>query len=197
MRYGAAMTDAPRDREPLATAEQLDAAITALGVKRGDGPPMPRAQALGALLFLVEQLHMLDGAHDADAVRSGYVNMALMAGMLLEGEHLPAGAVIPGREFTQELWDAATFAFGRMLEHRLRSTLLDLEVMQSPGPPGTVSIGSPQIEWLRAICALAPFVNVTDVDEGDVHRAAKVAKGHAAAGRQHLADVLRATSRGA
>jgi hypothetical protein len=180
----------------MATAEQLNAAMEALGVKRGGGPLLPRAQALGALLFCVEQLHMLDVDRvDAAAVRSGYVNMALMAGMMMEGEHMPAGAVVPGREFTDELWGAATFAFGRMIEHRLTATLFDLEEMITPGPPGTVNIAAPQIEWLRAICALAPFVNTTNAAPADVLKAAKVAKGHAAAGRQHLADVIRAATK--
>jgi hypothetical protein len=194
------MTDDPRGRtdgrEPMASVEQLNAAIEALGVKRGDGPLMPRAQALGALLFLAEQLRMFDTDRvDVSAVRSGYVNMALMAGMMMEGEQMPAGAVVPGREFTDELWEAATFAFGRLIEDRLKSTLLDLEEMMTPGPPGSVNIASPLLEWLRAICALAPFVNVADVAPADVLKAAKAAKGHAAVGRQHLADVIRVASK--
>ncbi len=118
-------------REPLASAEQLNAAIEALGIKKGDGPGMPRAQALGALLYVVEMLHMFDVDRvDAAAVRAGYMNMALMAGMMVtDEEQLPAGTLMPAAEFTRESWDGATFAFGRMLEHLLNATLLDLEEM--------------------------------------------------------------------
>jgi hypothetical protein len=46
----------------VASAAQLNAAIDALGIKTssGDGPEMPRAKALGALLFVVELLHQID-----------------------------------------------------------------------------------------------------------------------------------------
>lgn len=183
-------------REPLASADQLNAAIEALGIQKGDGPGMPRAQALGALLYVVEMLQMFDVDRlDAAAVRAGYLNMALMSGMAVAGEEqLPAGATIPGAEFTRESWDAATFAFGRMLEHRLNATLLDLEEMTPDVQPGEFSIGWPVTSWLRAITALLPHINVEEVDKTAILKSAKVAKRHQAEARQHLADLIKLAS---
>ncbi|WP_327072032.1 hypothetical protein [Kitasatospora sp. NBC_01302] len=193
------MTTDPRGRRdgrpPLASAEELHEAITALGIKTG-GVPMPRARALGALLFCVEMLHMFDVDRlDAAEVRAGYVNMALMAGMTMAGEEMTAGAVVPAREFTADLYEEASFAFGRMIEHRLNSTLLDLQEMAAPAEPGTVSIGSPITAWMQAICALTPLVNAGDAPNAEVLKAAKAAKKHAAEARQHLADLLKSAAR--
>jgi hypothetical protein len=77
---------------------------------------------------------------DAAEVRSGYVNMALMAGLAMEGERLPAGAVMPGREFTEDMWLSASFAIARMTEHRLNMTLLDMEEMQPAHDPGAFNV---------------------------------------------------------
>ncbi|WP_275466787.1 hypothetical protein [Streptomyces noursei] len=108
-------------RPPVVSAEQLNQAISALGIATG-GTPMPRARALGALLFVVEMLTMFDADRlDAAEVRSGYLNMALTAGMAINGEQMPAGTVMPAREVTADLYDEAAFAFGRMIEHRLNS----------------------------------------------------------------------------
>ncbi|WP_155553655.1 hypothetical protein [Streptomyces sp. E1N211] len=194
------MTNDPRGRpdgrEPMATAEQLNNAIAALGIKMGDGPQMPRAMALGALLFCVEQLAMFDVDRvDTAQVRAGYVNMALMAGMAMEGEQMPAGTVMPGREVTPELWEAASFAIARVIEHRLNSTLLDMEEMEGPKEPDAFNVAWPAMAWLRAVCAMAPLMNA-DVPNAEILKAAKAAKKHAAEGRQHLADLIKLASKG-
>jgi hypothetical protein len=194
------MTTTPRGPgeagPPLASAEQLNAAINALGIKSGDGPPMPRAKALGALLFVVEMLTLFDVDRvDAAAVRSGYLNMALMAGMVMGGdEQLPAGMVVPAQEFTGENYEYASVAFGRMLQHRFNATLLDLEEMVAPERTGEFNIGWPVISWLRAICALSPLINAGDVSNADIAKGAKAAKKHASDARQHLADLLKLVS---
>lgn len=182
----------------MATADQLNAAIEALGIATGDGPKMPRAQALGALLFCVEQLTMFDvDRTDAAEVRSGYVNMALMAGLAMEGERLPAGAVMPGREFTEDMWLSASFAIARMTEHRLNMTLLDMEEMQPAHEPGAFNVAWPAMSWLRAAVAIAGLMNAGDVPAPDILRAAKAAKKHAAEGRQQLADLIKLAEKGA
>ncbi|MFJ9719961.1 hypothetical protein ACIRPQ_29215 [Streptomyces sp. NPDC101213] len=183
-------------REPMASAEQLNAAIGALGVGRGDGPPMPRAQALGALLFCVEMLTMFDVDRlDAAEVRAGYLNMAMMAGMAMGDEdQLPAGSVVPFREFTDDQHERAAFAFARMVEHRLNSTLLDLEEMAVPAEPGQFIVGWPLAAYLRAVCAIAPLINNEDASNADILKAAKAAKKHASEGRQYLADLIKLAS---
>ncbi|MBV8932398.1 MAG: hypothetical protein JO362_22180 [Streptomycetaceae bacterium] len=193
------MTTDPRGRrdgrEPLASAEQLNQAISALGIDGGDGPPMPRAKALGVLLFCVEMLCMFDGDRlDAAEIRAGYLNMALMAGMVISDEQMPAGTVFPACEVTAELYDEVSFVFGRMIEHRLTSTLLDLEEMAPPAEPGVISIGQPLVSWLRAVCAIAPLVNAGEAPRTDILKAAKTAKKHAAEARQHLAHLIKAAS---
>ncbi|MEU0770559.1 hypothetical protein [Streptomyces albogriseolus] len=184
-------------REPIVSAEQLHTAIEALGIKTGGGPDMPRAQALGALLFLVEQLLMFDVDRiEAASVRSGYVNMALMAGMAMDGEEqLTAGAVVPAAEFTDENYESASFAFARLVEDRLSRTLLDLEEMSVPAEPGRFDIGWPIRSWLRAVVALMPHVNAGEADHAAILKSAKVAKKNAADARQHLADLIKLASK--
>ncbi|RZF02826.1 hypothetical protein [Streptomyces albidoflavus] len=175
----------------MASADQLNAAIEALGVSTGDGPKMPREQALGALLFTVEQLAMFDADRlDAAAVRSGYGNMALMAGLAMRGERLASGGMVPAAEFTQENYQDAGFAFVRLLEHRLNVTRVDLQEMLPRGEEEGHLV-SPVVSWLQAISALMRVVNV-ETPPRDVGKAAKAAKKHAAVARQQLEDVLKA-----
>lgn len=193
------MTNDPHGgRDPLVTTEQLHDAMAALGVKMGDGPHMPYAKALGALLFCVEQLHLLEADQvNAAEVRSGYINMALMAGMSMEDEEMPAGVVMPGAEVTGELWEATSFAVARLFEHRLTTILADMEEMVDRQAVATFAGVYPVLSWLRAVCTLTPMLNAGAVRQADVLKAAKAAQKHAVEGRQRLADLMKIATRGA
>lgn len=183
-----------KDRPPIVPVEKLTEALETLGVQRGDGPMMSRAATIGALLFTVEQLLMFDvDRTEVDEVRSGYVNMALLAGTSMSGDDLPTGATLPAVEFTQDNWENASFVFARLVEDRLNRTRFDLEEMAAPHDPGKFNLAEPLLGWLRAVSAVMPLVNA-EVSPKDVERAGKVAKKHAGEARQALAALLKLAS---
>ncbi|MFE7963418.1 hypothetical protein ACFU0X_10245 [Streptomyces cellulosae] len=189
------MTTEPREEHsPIVPVEKLTEALEALGARRGDGPMMSRAATLGALLFTVEQLLMFDVDRvELAEVRSGYVNMALMAGMSMSGDDLPAGVLVPALEFSADNWENASFVFARLVENRLNRTRLDLEEMAAPHDPEKFNLAEPLVGWLRAVSALMPMVNA-EVSAKDVERAGKAAKRHAGEARQALAALLKLAS---
>jgi hypothetical protein len=113
---------------PMITQEQAVACLQILGIEAHAPTPdkLPRAQALGHLLFLIEASTLADVDRlDQESLRVGYAaaaNMVVTGSMGIEGD---ADTLI------------TLHLLGRLVEDRLRRTRLDLADLDTPVEDGT------------------------------------------------------------